>query len=119
MAPLPLAETSAPGTQRSQTNQRSSDKGFLPLSLEDYLMLLDWTGRQVVRGKPGRVPVELAPILQRLGIEGQHWYGLATRFGQRFYLVAGNRASLTHEATRRHRRWYQAPGGHLLTAMAA
>jgi hypothetical protein len=119
LAPLTLDETAAPGPQCSQARRRASDKGFLPLSSDDYLMLLDWTGRQVVRGKSGSVPAELAPIVQRLGIEGRHWYRLATRFGQLFYVVAGNRASLTHEATRHQRRWYQAPGGQLLTATAA
>ena len=32
---------------QSQTPWRASDKGLLPISLQNYLSLLDWTGRQL------------------------------------------------------------------------
>ena len=35
----------------NKTGTRCSDKGFLPMSLGDYLQLLDWTGRQLAQGK--------------------------------------------------------------------
>jgi hypothetical protein len=34
--------------------RRASNKGFLPLKLERYLELLDWTGRQTRPDKRGR-----------------------------------------------------------------
>ena len=49
--------------------RRASNKGLLPMSLEKYLELLDWTGRQVREGKRGAIPASLAPILDRLGIQ--------------------------------------------------
>lgn len=50
----------------SATPWRASDKGIVALGLDDYLKLLDWTGRQVVAGKRGAIPADLAPILERL-----------------------------------------------------
>ncbi len=38
------------------------------MSFEQYLMLLDWTGRQPHQDKPGSIPTELRPILERLNI---------------------------------------------------
>lgn len=87
------------------------------MSLGDYLQLVDC--RQVVAGKSGHIPERLAPILIRLGIDQRHWLRLSKRFSSLFYRVAGSRPTLAREATRRRRRWYQAPGGQLLLAAAA
>lgn len=47
---------------------RASDEGILDTSLEEYLRLLDWTGRQIRPGKRGRISSDLPPILERLGL---------------------------------------------------
>jgi hypothetical protein len=61
----------------------------LPLSLGDYLELVDWTGRQIVRGRGGHVPKHLPPILERVGIAADNWLPLVTGFGRLFRRVAG------------------------------
>jgi hypothetical protein len=68
------------------------------MGVEDYLELLDWTGRQTVAGKTGTIPAHLSPVLQRLGIVPQGWCELATGFGRLFHRVAGSPASVAHEA---------------------
>ncbi|MGY3917432.1 transposase [Aeromonas australiensis] len=45
----------------------------LPYVFTDYLMLVDWTGRAIRTDKRGHIPARLAPILQRLGLEGAQW----------------------------------------------
>jgi hypothetical protein len=55
-------------TVYSSTPWRASDLGIIPYSLEYYLELLDWTGRQIRSDKPSAIPAHLAPILERLGI---------------------------------------------------
>ena len=71
------------------TGQRCSDLGFLPIHLEDYLQLLDWTARQVVAGKAGHTPISIPPILERLSLEQTTWCDLVRDFGQLFFHVAG------------------------------
>jgi hypothetical protein len=117
LAPLELEEEGTPGPQPSVLPTRASDKGFLPMGVEDYLELLDWTGRQTVTGKTGTIPAHLAPVLQRLGIVPEGWCELATGFGRLFHRVAGSPASVAREALRRrglHR--FRNPGGRLLDA---
>ena len=53
---------------------RISDKGFLPLTLDDYLTLLDTLGRIVREGKRGVIPSDLAPILERLHVDPRQWF---------------------------------------------
>ena len=105
LSPVPLEE-SQDGTPRDRaTGRRASDKGFLPMSLEDYLRLLDWTGQKVHRKGGGTIPAELAPILQRLSVVDERWLELVQNFGGWFRRAVGCPAQLTREAHRRNRRW--------------
>ena len=46
-------------------------------------MLLDWSGRQIVNGKRGRIPSTVSPILERLGLDRSAWVETVRRFGRR------------------------------------
>jgi hypothetical protein len=95
LAPIALEESrTVPGPLSSTTGRRASDKGFLPLSVEDYLSLLDWTGRQLVRGRRRAIPNYLPPLLARVGIATGDWLPLVTGFGRLFHRVAGAPHSL-------------------------
>ena len=52
---------------------RISNKGFLPMTRDQYLSLLDTMGRVVRAGKRGFIPAELPPILERLDVEPESW----------------------------------------------
>ena len=52
----------------------------LPFTLEDYLHLVDWTGRIVRDDKRGHIAQQLPPILERLSIEPEVWLQHSTRF---------------------------------------
>ncbi len=102
MSPLEINERSdAPGADVSPCGRRASLKGFLSMSLTKYLELLDWTGRQLRSGKRGAIPSELAPILERLGLDADGWCDLVQKFGKLFKRAAGTAESLATEATRR------------------
>jgi hypothetical protein len=113
LAPLELDQRSTSGPAPSALASRASDKGVLPLPLDDYLDLLDWTGRQAVRGKRGVVPAHLAPILERLDFPVETWLDLSLGFGRLFHRVAGCPAAVARESARAHR-GFRAPGARLL-----
>ena len=41
----------------------------IPYEIQDYLELVDWSGRAVIEGKRGSIPDNLPPILERLKID--------------------------------------------------
>ncbi len=85
---------------------RASDKGFLPMSVADYLGLLDWTARQIRSDKRGSTPQNLEPIFVRLGINGEVWCELARNFGRLFSTVAGKPKVIEETRSRtRHQRY--------------
>ena len=68
------------------------------------LKLLDWTGRRIRSDKPGAIPAELAPILDRLSIRGDAWTDCVRRFGTIFKRSAGSISHLRDYADRRNLR---------------
>ena len=86
---------------------RASDQGFLPIETRKYVMLLDWTGRELRRDKRGAIPDDLAPILDRLGVDRSNWVDTVRDFGRMFKQAAGRASSLVHAAPLCSRRWFQ------------
>ena len=60
------------------------DADVLPMREQDYLQLVDLTGRLVVRGKRGRIDSSLAPILNRLGLSPAQWTEASTDFRRHY-----------------------------------
>jgi hypothetical protein len=90
LAPVNLCENSAkPGSQVHTRGTRCSDKGFLPITLSEYLELLDWSAQQQ-RGKKS-VPVTgtVDRVLAELKISADAWCELIRDFGRLFSSVAG------------------------------
>ncbi len=86
---------------------RASDQGFLPIQLDKYLSLLDWTGRQLRAASQGAIPTLLAPILERLGIIGDCWIETVRQFGRGFKTAVGRPDALAALAARRGKAWLQ------------
>ena len=59
------------------------------MTLDDYLKLVDWTGRQIRKGKTGHVPADCAPILNRLQCDAETWLDFVKNFRKRFHNEAG------------------------------
>ena len=85
--------------------RRASNLGFLPVSLADYLRLLDWTGRQIRHDKRSAIPADLAPILERLHVAGDVWVEQVKHFGRWFRRAVGRASTLSEAAAQRGRRW--------------
>ncbi len=78
------------GPDVSQEETRCSDKGFLAMSVLDYIELLDWTARQSRPDKSGETPQDLPPVVERLGLSAESWCELVDDFGRLFHHVAGS-----------------------------
>lgn len=77
----------------------------LPYSFADYLELVDWTGRAVRDDKRGYIPVNLPPIVQRLGVEPSQWIKAATAVERHFCHAIGPAAALERFCKRLQKRW--------------
>ncbi|WP_233903433.1 hypothetical protein [Stieleria maiorica] len=101
LSPVNLNEAIAtPGPHPSESGERCSDKGFLAISEEAYLELLDWTARQMSAGKPGKTPADLPPILKRLDLSPTLWLTIVANFSEVFSTIAGRPEHIDHERTK-------------------
>ncbi|CAM2011408.1 hypothetical protein [Acanthopleuribacter pedis] len=80
-------------------------RGFLPMDLEGYLELLDWTGRRLVAGKAGAIPDHLPPMLTRLSVNHQQWLNSTRHFESMFFSVAGTETHMKQAAKRMGQGW--------------
>ena len=87
--------------------RRASDRGLLPMTLQSYLELLDWTGRQLRAGTRGVIPQGLESILNRLQVSAESWLETVTQFGRRFHRAVGLAENLKAEAQRLGVNWLQ------------
>ncbi|MCX2796485.1 transposase [Microbulbifer thermotolerans] len=61
----------------------------LPFRLQDYLELVDWSGRCLREDKRGAIDEQLPPILERLQIDPRYWLYLNRNFESRFKSLVG------------------------------
>jgi hypothetical protein len=106
----PLAFGSKRGSSDPETHKhglRASDKGFLGISLNDYLRLLRWTAKQSGEAATGKVPPSLQGTLTRLGVDLSMWRDLVWNF-QRYFgrsCCAGSPGSMSEAAEQSGRCW--------------
>ncbi|NKI36317.1 transposase [Wenzhouxiangella sp. XN79A] len=58
---------------RFSDDAEAGDGPVIPSSTEDYLELVDWSGRAIIQGKSGSIPGELPPILRRLNMNPEKY----------------------------------------------
>lgn len=114
------ADVSAPADApaRQTPAQPVERLGCVPLDLGQYLELLGWLA---VRSRPELNETiqhsrEGGPLLRNLGLEASAFADVVDHYERRFFTAVGCPASVQREATRRGRRWVQAPGREALRA---
>jgi len=75
------------------------------VTLNDYLELVDQTGRIIKTGKRGQIPAHLKPILERLQIDVDSWLNVMFSHGKFLGTAVGALINLVTEATRRGIQW--------------
>ena len=85
------------------------EQGWL-LTLDEYLRVLDETGRIMKQGKRGAIPLGLAPILIRMKLKEENWLQATQHFGNRFYRICGHFHRMADSAKKVGQRWFQGIG---------
>ena len=88
----------------AQVLRQGEDEG-LPFNLQDYLDLLDTTGRVVHPKKRGAIPDVTPRLLATLGIEPGEWMRSVEALHARFRLFIGAAHRLSSLAEKRGWRW--------------
>ena len=91
----------------SRSGQRATDQGLFEMPFAKYLKLLDWVGREPKPGKRGAIPRDLAPILERLDLEGDALRSTVQQFTSRFKRFVGSTKAFATRAKRDGRKWLQ------------
>ena len=79
-APMTHFEHSIKPLLHFNGNESQQTKTGIPFSFNEYLTLVDWTGRSIRDDKRGAIRQTLPPILQRLTIEKEQWLINSTQF---------------------------------------
>ena len=77
------------------------------MSLADYLVLLDWTARQIRSDKRGATPATASRIFERIGIDAEVWCELTRDFGRLFGTVASKPKVIESTRSRNRRQRYK------------
>ncbi len=91
-------------------NEKQENRNGINYSLEDYLELVDWTGRAIVDGKRGAIPPDLPPILFRLKVDPTQWVRTVQQFHRRYPRMAGGIVQLKAMAEQLGLRWMHGVG---------
>ena len=91
-------------------NTTTKKENAIPFELNDYISLVDWSGRAILQNKRGSIPENTPPILHRLGIDEKDWIKHIHYFERQFPTVAGNIDKLRQLAKQTSRRWIKGMG---------
>ena len=79
---------------------------FAGVECEYYLSLVEWTGQRIRSDKPGSLPVNLKPVLDRFGLDAVEWADNVASYGSLFHRIAGKVEQLLSYARGRGQSWF-------------
>lgn len=85
--------------------ERQNDDRALPFSYNDYLELVDWSGRAIRADKRGYIAEDVPPIMARLNIEPDQWKDFMRPDGNIFNKVIGSVDAMRLHAEIIGQRW--------------
>ena len=88
-------------------DELETDQTALPYYLRQYLELVDWTGRATRDNKRGSIPVNVEPILDRLGFDESTWLEGIKLFGRPMFRFIGTANRIRQAAKANQRSWYR------------
>jgi REP element-mobilizing transposase RayT len=77
----------------------------IPFYLDNYIALVDWTGRAIRNDKRGSIPQELAPVFERLYMDPDDWLAAVKSASHRYGIARGPLTRLKQYAERLGKQW--------------
>jgi hypothetical protein len=90
--------------------KRAREKGptkGINFQLSDYLRLVDWTGRAIREDKKGAIPSDLAPILERIGLNPDAWLKSVSYYNRNYFSVLGAIDRIKAYAQAQEKSWHR------------
>ena len=84
-----------------------SRKPILNITTNKYLELLDFTGREYHKDKPGIIPGTIAPILAVMGLSQRQWFERLKNYGKWYYRVLGPLIDLKDKLIAAKQNWFK------------
>jgi hypothetical protein len=118
LSPLSLDERGSLGPQASKSTYRASDKGFLSMSLKNYVTLLRWVAANSLNVGKRVAPKELQPVLRGIQLDGEILCDMVKNFKKYFGRgsAAGMSTSMKEKAASRDRHFI--PGQRAVTPLS-
>jgi hypothetical protein len=79
----------------------------IDFELDDYMRLVDWTGRAIREDKKGVIPAEFAPILERIGLNPDAWLNSVSHYKENYFSVLGAIDRIKAFAQVRKKSWHR------------
>ena len=80
---------------------------ILNITTNKYLELLDFTGREYHKNKPGIISGNIAPILEVMGLSQKQWFENLKNYGKWYYRVLGPLIDLKEKLISTNQRWFK------------
>jgi len=88
---------------------------FQPLiAFEDYVKLVEWTGKAMRHDKKGIIPGHIKPVLESLQANPSNWTNTVKHFDSRFFYAVGQINKMMDEAVATGRQWFKGKTSSLL-----
>ncbi len=86
---------------------------YFPLAIDfdEYIRLVEWTGKAMQADKRGAIPADVAPTLERLNINPDQWSNSVKHFESRFFYTVGEFSRMLNNAINSGRRWVKGKRG--------
>ena len=84
---------------KSRTGRRASDLGVIPISLANYVKLLEWTAQLLLSGQRTTIPKDLGAVLDHMNVDSEKWVDAVQDY-EKFGHAVGSPAGLVEVAER-------------------
>ena len=85
--------------------EKKPNQPYLPFSQEEYIALVDWTGRQIRDDKAGYISPDVPSLVKEMGLNPSHWMKNATTGRKRGPSIMGPLTKIREWATKIEQTW--------------